>query len=108
MQAAQAFGFAAFLAHTDAVGKAILLILLAMSLASWFVIAAKAVAWLRGRREPFLRLERSARDARAQGGEERVQRALRRAIAEDGARLESGLTLLGSIGSTAPFIGLLG
>jgi biopolymer transport protein ExbB len=37
-----------------------------------------------------------------------LTRAMRRVIDEDTARLESGLTLLASVGSTAPFIGLFG
>ena len=37
-----------------------------------------------------------------------VTRALRRGIAEATALLERGLTVLASIGSTAPFIGLFG
>lgn len=40
--------------------------------------------------------------------EEFMTRALRRAIEQDTARLESGLTLLASVGSSAPFIGLFG
>lgn len=39
---------------------------------------------------------------------ELITRALRQAINESATRLESGLTLLASIGSTAPFIGLFG
>lgn len=39
---------------------------------------------------------------------ELVTRVLRQEITRTSARLESGLTLLASIGSTAPFIGLLG
>ena len=37
-----------------------------------------------------------------------VTRALRNQIAESQARIESGLTFLASVGSTAPFIGLFG
>lgn len=37
-----------------------------------------------------------------------VTRALRRTILRETARLESGLTVLASIGSTAPFVGLFG
>ena len=33
---------------------------------------------------------------------------MRRVIDEDTARLESGLTVLASVGSTAPFVGLFG
>lgn len=40
--------------------------------------------------------------------EEFVTRALRKSIALSTARLEAGLTMLASIGSTAPFIGLFG
>jgi len=37
-----------------------------------------------------------------------ITRTLRRTIDEETARVESGLTVLASIGSTAPFVGLLG
>ena len=40
--------------------------------------------------------------------DERVRRALRQALAGSQRRLESGQTLLASISSTAPFVGLLG
>ena len=44
----------------------------------------------------------------AGSGAEFLTRAMRRVIDEDTARLESGLTVLASIGSTAPFVGLFG
>jgi biopolymer transport protein ExbB len=44
----------------------------------------------------------------AGGGAEFLTRSLRRVIDEETARLESGLTMLASIGSTAPFVGLFG
>ena len=37
-----------------------------------------------------------------------VDRALRQAVIRESLRLESGLTLLATVGSTAPFVGLLG
>ena len=37
-----------------------------------------------------------------------VTRTLRKTIDEETARMESGLTILASIGATAPFVGLLG
>ena len=40
--------------------------------------------------------------------DEFITRALRKSIALSTARLESGLTILASIGSTAPFVGLFG
>ena len=42
------------------------------------------------------------------GPSDRLTRALRSAIQAVTARLESGLTLLASVGATAPFVGLLG
>jgi biopolymer transport protein ExbB len=44
----------------------------------------------------------------AGGGADFLTRSLRRVIDEDTARLESYLTILASIGSTAPFVGLFG
>lgn len=40
--------------------------------------------------------------------EEFLTRSLRRAIEQDTARVESGLTVLASVGSSAPFVGLFG
>ena len=37
-----------------------------------------------------------------------VDRALRQAVTRESSRLESGLTVLATVGSTAPFVGLLG
>jgi biopolymer transport protein ExbB len=50
----------------------------------------------------------AARLAEAGSGAEFLTRAMRRVIDEDTARLESGLTVLASVGSTAPFVGLFG
>ena len=51
----------------------------------------------------------SAKSLQSAGSfDEFVTRTLRRTIDEETARVESGLTVLASIGSTAPFVGLLG
>ena len=50
----------------------------------------------------------SSKLAEAGSGAEFLTRAMRRVIDEDTARLESGLTVLASVGSTAPFVGLFG
>ncbi|MXR35920.1 MotA/TolQ/ExbB proton channel family protein [Craterilacuibacter sinensis] len=42
------------------------------------------------------------------GLDEYLTRALRRGLMREAARLESGMTLLASVGSTAPFVGLFG
>jgi biopolymer transport protein ExbB len=142
-------GFAHFLAQTDAVGRTLLVFLLLMSLASWYLIVTKALAlWLERRRtavfletfwnatsvgavqrhleerhpdEPFSHLawhaivasqhhQRHGTNRLNEAGSpsEFLTRAIRRVIDEDTARLESGLTVLASVGSTAPFVGLFG
>ena len=51
---------------------------------------------------------RAARLDEAGGSADFLTRSMRRVIDEDTARLEAGLTVLASVGSTAPFIGLFG
>ena len=143
------FGLIGFLDQADLVGKATLLVLLAMSLVSWYLIVTKAAAALATRRraqafldsfwaapsveavaskledqpdrDPFSALTwhavRALRHHEQHGakslgesgaGGEFLARALRRVIDEETAQAESGLTLLASVGSTAPFIGLFG
>ena len=129
-------GFSHFLAQTDAVGRALLVVLVAMSLLSWYLAVAKALAtWLERRRaagllqafwrEPslavvqrhlegrraedsFSRLAAHALAARGHGDGEHLTRAMRRVLDEETVRHESGLTALASVGATAPFVGLFG
>jgi len=132
----QAVGFSHFLAQTDAVARVILVCMLLMSVVSWYLIVTKTLTVVFERRrsfgfldafwnspsiaaveselerrhpdEPFAHLTWHALSARGKGDAEFLTRAMRRVIDEDTARLESGLTVLASIGSTAPFVGLFG
>jgi biopolymer transport protein ExbB len=132
----QAVGLAHFFAQTDAIARVILAVLLVMSLASWYLIVTKALTvFFEQRRsagfleafwsapsiasvesqieekhpnEPFAHLAWHAVAAQRKGDAEFLTRAMRRVIDEDTARLESGLTVLASVGSTAPFVGLFG
>ncbi len=142
-------GFAHLLAQTDSLGRTILVLLLLMSVATWYFIVTKgAESLLRRRRsarflatfwdapslaaverhleeqhpdEPFSHLAyhsivSSRHHARhglnrlneAGSGAEFLTRSIRRVIDEETAKLESGLTVLASVGSTAPFVGLFG
>lgn len=145
----QNLGLAHFLSQVDGVGQFLLLVLLSMSLASWYLIVAKTLSTWRmarhrrqfmalfqnaqdvgqvevfvrehGAREPFSHLARQGLAAilqhRARTGQRLIEavpadefltRALRRAIEQDTARLEYGQTVLASIASAAPFVGLFG
>jgi biopolymer transport protein ExbB len=129
----------------DLVTRGVALLLLAMSIASWLVIAIKALDLRRyasqSRRiesfwhaadfadglnklgpdpaNPFRALALEGREAAAHhnaqpqlhdqlGASEWVTRAMRNSIDEATSRLQSGLAVLASVGSTAPFVGLFG
>lgn len=146
---AQSLGFVHFLSQSDAVGKFLLLTLLLMSAASWYLIVTKSIAharlkkrsgaflakfWnatsldevaneirTRGAREPFSHLTSHAMYARAHHAKhgaaklaetgtpaEFLTRTMKSTLDEETARLDSGLTVLASVGATAPFVGLFG
>ncbi len=149
MEQSEIHGVTSFLAQSDAVSITVLVMLLAMSIASWYLIVLKTVrgrqlraqvrAFLDGfwnapsidaigspfangePRDPFARVaaqgieasrhyrkSHTAGVADAGGQGEFLTRAIRRAITRETAALESGLTVLASVGSTAPFVGLFG
>ena len=141
----QGLGLAHFWAQSDGVIHTVAVLLLLMSIASWYFILAKTyAAWQmrRVRRDalenfwqaPTFETATTALNAQDQTGlftalalaaqqaaipvqgshgaqadqSELITRALRQAINRGAAQLESGLTLLASVGSTAPFVGLFG
>ena len=147
--AGQAMGFGHFIAQADFVGKALLGVLVLMSVASWALIIIKGLSqFIRRRRsEKFLNFFWNARsldevdaEIRAHGvqdpfghlaahaihaqahhakygaaklqeagtGQEFVTRTIKKVLDEETTRLENGLTLLATVGATAPFVGLFG
>lgn len=130
----------------DWVTRSVFLLLLAMSLASWIVIAVKALDVVRYKRlsrraeafwhsadlaeglsnlggdrtNPFRVLAEEGREAVAHHRNTKAQlhdtldisdwvtRCLRNSIDETTSRMQAGLAILASVGSTAPFIGLFG
>jgi biopolymer transport protein ExbB len=139
------FGIANLWTQGDLITKAVAVLLLAMSLASWVVIIVKALD-LRTRAaqarrtesfwhsadfadglgklgnepsNPFRALAIEGREATAHRHAQPqlhdsldlsdwLTRSLRNSIDESTARLQSGLAVLASVGSTAPFVGLFG
>jgi len=145
--AQHAYGLSALLAQIDAVGITVIVLLVAMSIASWYYIAAKAIEQVSLRRaaartpetfwmaadldeaerlasaspaDPFSALALAGVDAARQHAastrtlgsacdlSDFVTRALRQSMVATTARLEAGQTVLASVGSTAPFVGLFG
>ena len=142
-------GLSHFWAQGDAVSRSVAVILIALSVGSWYIMAHKILSLWQARRcharalKAFwgadslptaleaLRLgdrtgvltslaiaganaaelhnEHATRGIGAGvSSSEFVTRALRNQIVESQAKIESGLTFLASVGSTAPFIGLFG
>jgi len=140
------FGLMSIWGQGDFVTRAVALLLIGMSLASWIVILIKAfdiVKYMRFARHsqdfwhsedfasalnklgkddsnPFRALALEGREAAVHHRHIKAQlrdaldvsdwitRALRNGIDEFTARLQTGLAILASVGSTAPFIGLFG
>jgi len=140
------FGIANVWIQGDFVTRAVALLLLGMSLASWVVILIKALDIIKYKKHarqardfwhsedfaagltklgadpanPFRHLALEGREATAHHRNTQVHlhdsldvsdwvtRCLRNCIDEFTARMQSGLAILASVGSTAPFIGLFG
>ena len=142
-------GLTNFWAQGDAVSRSVAIVLFALSIGSWYLMAGKILAMVQARRcharalnafwgaeslpaaieavrqedktgillslaiaganAAELHNQHAARGIGAGvSASEFVTRALRNQIVESQARIESGLTFLASVGSTAPFIGLFG
>ena len=140
------FGIANVWIQGDFVTRAVAILLLGMSLASWIVILIKALDIIKFKKHaraaqdfwhsedfaagltklgsdpanPFRHLTLEGREATAHHRNTKahlhdsldvsdwVTRCLRNCIDEFTARIQSGLAILASVGSTAPFIGLFG
>jgi biopolymer transport protein ExbB len=139
------YGLQSLWAQGDLVTRAVAILLISMSIASWYVILTKALSLLRmrssaeaarsdfwtagdlesalgtlGHDNPFSALARAGRTAllhhQQRHGQLHEQLAisdwitlgLRQSIDEAAARLQAGMAVLASVGSTAPFVGLFG
>lgn len=144
-----ALGFGHFLSQADPLGRALLLILVTMSVASWAIIVVKSLSlyvrkartanFLRlfwnassldavaaeisthGARDQFSHLTAHAMHAHAHharygaakleeagSASDFVTRTIKKVLDEETTRLENGLSVLATVGATAPFVGLFG
>jgi biopolymer transport protein ExbB len=125
--AMKAMGFDHLVQHFDPLGWIVFVTLVVMSFASWYFIISNAIrnAMVNARRDKVIdskiALDAASavahhQQAAAGGGRlaeslsrsEFIDRALRQAVSRESLRLEGGLTLLATVGSSAPFVGLLG
>ena len=139
------YGLASLWAQGDFVTKGVAILLLSMSIASWYVIVTKAFQLLRFRRasaaaghtfwdttslpegvatlgsdNPFSDVARVGVTAMTHHAAHKghlhdqlsvsdwVTLSLRQAIDEASGKLQTGMAVLASVGSTAPFVGLFG
>jgi biopolymer transport protein ExbB len=142
------YGFANLWQQGDSITRTVAIVLMIMSILSWYVMALKAWSLFRVRRQAAIASERfwhskslqegldvlgpdrSANPFRALAEDgvnaaahheqskedlhgalnisEWVTSCLRRSIENSTGRLQSGLQVLASVGSTAPFVGLFG
>lgn len=144
MQNGYTFNSLEFITEGGPVSMLVAAILLAMSIASWYLIISRSIDAMRMRsafedytqkfwsapnlagavrQESKLAMQTMAVQAIAaaehykshaskhSGGitqDEFIARAMNRSIAETNAKMESGLTVLASVGSVSPFVGLFG
>ncbi len=142
-------GLGHFIVQSDALGKTLLAILIAMSALSWAILLVKGLSFIVRRRrsdhflnlfwnaasldavaneiathgaaDPFSHLASHAMHAQAHHARygaakleeagtvtDFVTRTIKKVLDEETMRLENGLTLLATVGATAPFVGLFG
>ena len=139
------YGLESLWQQGDSVIKGVALLLIAMSVASWFVIITRGLQLLRlrhsaalvglqfwnagsmalgiarlGRDNPFAELAQAGSAAMAHHATHQghlqdqlsksdwVTMSLRQGIDDAAGRLQQGMAVLASVGSTAPFVGLFG
>ena len=144
MQNGYEFNSLAFITAGGPVSIGVALILLAMSVASWYLIVSKslqawrvrqafkayaqhfwgapnlAVAIKQSNKAALANLAKNAiaaaehykihasKNSEKVAQDEFIARALNRSIAEENTKMENGLSVLASVGSVSPFVGLFG
>ena len=107
--------FSVYWQHADAVSKTLYFVLLAMSIATWTVFVLRIMGTRQLKQVAYTHLADALNKLKAKfaplGFEQRkavAEQALLRQISVEKANAEKGVSVLGTIASIAPFVGLFG
>ncbi|MGE8540863.1 MotA/TolQ/ExbB proton channel family protein [Acinetobacter sp. ANC 3813] len=107
--------FSIYWQHADAVSKTLYFVLLAMSIATWTIFALRIMGTRQLKQVAYQRLSDALNALKAKFAplnfDQRkavAEQALLRQISAEKASAEKGVSVLGTIASLAPFVGLFG
>ena len=107
--------FSVYWQHADAVSKTLYFVLLAMSIATWTIFVLRLLGTRQLKQMAYAQLSTALSGLKAKlaplNFEQRkavAEQALLRQIASEKASAEKGVSVLGTIASLAPFVGLFG
>ncbi|EOF4158995.1 MotA/TolQ/ExbB proton channel family protein, partial [Acinetobacter baumannii] len=107
--------FSIYWQHADAVSKTLYFILLAMSIATWTVFILRMMGTRQLKQQAYAQLSQAITSLKAKlqplSFEQRkavAEQALLRQISAEKANADKGISVLGTIASIAPFVGLFG
>ena len=107
--------FSVYWQHADAVSKTLYFVLLAMSIATWTIFALRLMGTHQLKQQAYAQLSQALNQLKAKlvplNFEQRkadAEQALLRQISVEKASAEKGVSVLGTIASLAPFVGLFG
>lgn len=107
--------FSVYWQHADAVSKTLYFILLAMSIATWTIFVLRIMGTRQLKQQAYAQLSQALAKLKSKFAvlnfEQRkavTEQALLRQISAEKANAEKGVSVLGTIASLAPFVGLFG
>ncbi|MDO5543218.1 MAG: MotA/TolQ/ExbB proton channel family protein [Acinetobacter sp.] len=107
--------FSVYWQHADAVSKTLYFVLLAMSIATWTIFALRLMGTRQLKQQAYAQLAQALTSLKSKlqplTFEQRkavAEQALLRQISVEKASAEKGVSVLGTIASLAPFVGLFG
>ncbi|MCO8070486.1 MotA/TolQ/ExbB proton channel family protein [Acinetobacter lwoffii] len=107
--------FSVYWQHADAVSKTLYFVLLAMSIATWTIFVLRLMGTRQLKQIAYVQLSKALEQLKTKlaplGFEQRkavAEQALLRQISAEKANAEKGVSVLGTIASISPFVGLFG